>query len=630
MPYVSRENHRKRGDEMNTSGDVGRLTGAAAESVSDLVASLFDGDPGVRRRAAASLAALADDNVMDALIPLWGCDQACVRNLAVEIMGRIGPKAVPKLTGLLTHKDKEIRKFAVDALKGVGETEAEDPLIRALADEDVNVAAAAAEALSVVGTARAVPFLAAALQGHTWLACAALKALGEIGGDEALLAVLSMEAPPDEMTLFCKIGALERIGSPKALPYLLSVLEGASPQMTPHLIQAVVPILGRADSADVEAAKAAFPPERVRGLLGHPHRGVVRNAIVLLGLYRDRDAAQDIARMYKSGGQDLFQEIETALRSIGPVESDALLRILEDPMESEAVKISVVRLLGKLGDEAAANALERVLHGGTLEIKRTAISALALLKGAGALGVFHRALSDEDEEMRALAVEMLERVKDPSSVPFLLALGEDASPVVRSSAATTLRKFDLSGFLPEIRETLEGPSTDRLVFGLNLLEGRVAAQFADRIEALVSHVEPRVRSAALEALARSGKGSIAELGPRLLGDESPRVRRAAIRVLEYLSENIAGPLLLQVAATDADDWNRYEAVRSLAQRKSVALLSEALRALESPSDLIRSALLDAIGELGDASFRGYAERFADADDPQVRDAARDALEKLNQ
>ena len=75
-----------------------------------------------------------------------------------------------------------------------------------------SVAASAAEALGTAGTPRAVSYLVECLSGEPWLRCAAFRSLGEIGGEEALDAILSLGPREEGTVLFCAITVSSCLG----------------------------------------------------------------------------------------------------------------------------------------------------------------------------------------------------------------------------------------------------------------------------------------------------------------------------------------------------------------------------------------------------------------------------------
>lgn len=113
-------------------------------------------------------------------------DDADTRNAAMEVYKALGTRGFDSLEKLLRDPDQEVRLFAVNILCEIADRDASPLLEKAIQDPDVNVRVAAAEAMGKTGEGSAVPVLAGVLDDQPWVAMAAVNALGEIGGEDAL------------------------------------------------------------------------------------------------------------------------------------------------------------------------------------------------------------------------------------------------------------------------------------------------------------------------------------------------------------------------------------------------------------------------------------------------------------
>jgi HEAT repeat protein len=400
-----------------------------------LVERLADSSPSVVHAAATALQKRCSPETVAALVEALSCDDATIRNQAAALLGKIGTAAAGKVVELLRHHNKEIRKFAIDILRTIRSRDTEDHIINALRDDDVNVAAAAAECLGHWRTAKAAPFLAECLHGHTWVKCAALQALGDIGGKEALDAIISSPPQEDPLILFCAITALEKIGDARGVAYILDSLQRAGSVVESMALQALAGIMKKSGDDHVEEVKAKLPPEKVRRALQSDNRDLVRSAIRLLGLYKDRESVPLLIQLYRIDNQDLLPDIEDALVAIQPDDYSALLKKLTDPMESEALKKSAVTLLVRLGGESALALLQEwfwdVPEETQCEIIRQWQSGMHL----NALETLHKALQKSGPNTKEKVIECLASFADPSSISHLFLAVEDHSDVVRQKAA---------------------------------------------------------------------------------------------------------------------------------------------------------------------------------------------------
>lgn len=129
------------------------LTLPAVEAVPRLIDGLGDPSWRVRKSAVERLVSCSDsERVVEALIgALSDGENPGRRNAAVEALVHCGSSVVPALVATLESPDVDVRKLAVDAIAGIGDAAARDPLLGVLGDPDPNVRAAAADALGVIG-----------------------------------------------------------------------------------------------------------------------------------------------------------------------------------------------------------------------------------------------------------------------------------------------------------------------------------------------------------------------------------------------------------------------------------------------------------------------------------------------
>lgn len=200
--------------KLESKGDVGAL-----------VEALQGQDPRRSREAAAALGRLGDPAAELALIT--ALQDPALRDVAAEALVAMGPQVVEMLVMALRQahpdvrdasQDPNVRVLMAGILGRVGDQRAAEPLISAL-DDVPEVGLAATEALGRLKDQRAVDPLArvTARFGVT-----AVTALGELGGEQATVAVVDWVMPdgpegqvrsdPDEAAV--AIRALGRLGPP--------------------------------------------------------------------------------------------------------------------------------------------------------------------------------------------------------------------------------------------------------------------------------------------------------------------------------------------------------------------------------------------------------------------------------
>lgn len=119
-----------------------------------------ESDAGVRYALFTSLTTLADAASVDALLPLLRSEDAGLRNGAIEALAEMPQAVAPRVQALLHDADPDVRIFAVNLLADLRHPQVPDWLAQVLAeDSQVNVVAAAIEALAEAGSPRHVAAL---------------------------------------------------------------------------------------------------------------------------------------------------------------------------------------------------------------------------------------------------------------------------------------------------------------------------------------------------------------------------------------------------------------------------------------------------------------------------------------
>ena len=599
-------------------------------SISLLKELVCDDDPDVVHAASRSIRKIGARAATQPLVDLLRSDNARHRNRAAILIACLGPDALPQVANLLVDPDGDIRKFGVDIIRDMALPESENILVKALYDDSVNVAVAAAESLGKVGGPGAVPYLAECLQKAPWLKCAAMKALARIGGDEALSAILKTSLDEESIVLFSAVSALGTMGDARGIDFLLRLLDCGLSMLEPAVAQALASILKNADGKKLERVREKLSAERIAGLLDHGNSEVVRSAVALLGRLGDESNVPGLARLFRADNAHLFEELEKALLAIDPSDVSPVASILSDDREPETVKIAAIRLLGKTKRSEAFEALAVFLEACAEELKPYVLQAMAETQDPRGVSYFHRMLRSGGESVCLAAVEALQRHASPESIPHLTALAQGPSSPVRKAAAASLKKYGGIEKHAPVLDMLRSESPDTVAFALDMLDASSALLFRDEITRLCASPEGRIRRRAVKKTALlKDPASYAEVR-RALSDQDELVRLAAIRGLAHFPGPDTQEILVQTACGDPKDWNRYEALEVLNASENIENMGPVLSLLQSGSALVKTAALDILGKHGNREHLEMLEPYADSPSELVKDAAFEAMERMSE
>jgi len=539
----------------------------AAECVPRLVECL--GDPGwrVRKAAVGRLVACAEtDQVVAALsLALADGENPGRRNAAVEALVELGEPAVPRLLETLGSDDVDVRKFAVDALAGIGSAATRDALVARLGDPDPNVRAAAADALGVVGGEAAVWALhQAAVDGdEDRLVCfSALRALSRL---EAPLAAADLAPALDDPTLRpAAFSLLGRRDDDEALDRLLKGLGSGSRAAREAAMEAVLRLL-----SVVDGERARDVSERVRE--------TVHASTDLLEAVRDRIDDADLTTRL------------VLVQFLGLVGSEACVLPVLRAGRDEAIREVALATLEHLG-EVAESALDASWGGLDPELRCEACVLLGRIPGPRGAARLRASLDDEDAELRTAAARALGSRREAAAIPDL---------VRRLEACAASDDFDAAEEVDAVVDALVlMASTERPVeAGANA--SRIIELLADRLEG----APDPVRLSIARVLGRIGRPDDVDLVVHLQKDASSAVRRAAVEALSRLETGSASEPL-RLALADESPQVRVAAAAALGASRSAGAIDDLRRLLHDEDERVRSAAVRAIGALSQGAGDG--------------------------
>ncbi|MGQ9708604.1 MAG: HEAT repeat domain-containing protein [bacterium] len=498
----------------------------------ELIANLQHPDPDVRRAIIERLRMLDTQLAAGALVFLLSDPEPDIRARVSAILSSIGKPAIvpvvryledwkgpldtgiPELLGelyasegidfLLKHLNEDqpaVRAAIARALGKIGTEKAVPGLLELLRDTAPEVQIAAAEALGTIGSAQAVNPLLDELNDHNpAVRKSAAEALGKIRDKStaSILARLVSEDPSPEVRATAE-RALQEI-SDRSVQYLLQSLTAESPNERSEALNRLL-----------ASGHTAIPP--LIRLLGHPDPHIRSLAAEVLGILGE------------------------------PAALDALSILISD--REGAVRLAVVRALGKIHHIRAAEKLSQALLDSDPKVAGMAANSLTML-GELAIEPVFSILGHHSAEFRARAIDVLGHLRHRGACERLINGLTDSSSWVRIVSAQALGEIGAQQAVPALINSLDDPN---------------------RI----------VRAMAAEALGKicDYRASIKLL--ELVEDESELVRTNVLRALGMIGNPAAIPFLLK-AIDDPETEVRIAAIEGLAQLRAKTAV-ERLRAI---------------------------------------------------
>jgi HEAT repeat protein len=592
------------------------LDAAAAGAMEALVAGLHDESWRVRRAAAEGLTRVPErEAVVTRLISVLAeRDETGARNAAAEALSGMGAVAVGPLVRMLSHADPDQRKFAADILGQLGRGEAEDALVTAmLEDVDLNVRAAASEALGRVGGKVAARALERTLYDpEPLLQLSSLESLAALRHPPPLPEVVRLLSNPTlkrsayrvlglipqvaATELVCRgLGAESRSTREAALVALGTQAGLAEASLRPEMDAAVRLALKRLPAAS----------EWVTDALESDDLELRAGALVAAAALKEPQLAPLVAEVAQE--ERLVPEVMRTLSHFGPEVGRVLLESLG--RLSLPAREAAGQVLVEMVDASYVPELVQMLDWGEQDLRWVAVEALGRTRSLEALAPLSRLLDASDVSglaVRAL-VALAGSFPKPVAEALEAAVGRGADPAV----LIALVRVGGTAVLPLVRRSAHEGSAPMRATAVEVLAAVDPAGGLELARVTLEDEAPQVRAAAVRVVGQVGDASMAGALKRALGDESLEVRLSA---LDAVGECGAVQLTadLEALVLHPDETVAFRAVQALSRLG--ALRDEVLRRAVTHADheVVKAALLAgaastegvslAVGLLGHAAW----------------------------
>jgi len=596
-----------------------------------LLAALGDPDPQTHEAIIRALAAQTLPERVARLVTILRGDAPIRRNAALSSLIEIGASQPDALTAALRHPSTEVRLHVAEVLGDLRHPATAAALIERLADEQEfpNVRHAAAQALGKIGDQAAMPALVqAAERADFWVRYSAVEALGRLGDTRAVPPLLIL-LRQDAWMRPAIVQALGNIGAVEAVPDLAGALDDPNDTVRAAAVEALLKIVvepetGGGLALETQAEiRGHIPVEPLRRELVAHGLPSSAYAAYLLGWLAAPEALPDLVEALGHADDTLRHAAVEAVLRYGAEAIPALEAALKH--SQPLVRENAVELLGMQSDERVVPELLEHLSDPSLAVRQAIVRSLGSLGGEAAYHGLLLALTQVDTRDTALGV--IGQLHDPALVTYLQQYLHDDPGAARAAAQALALLGDeaavsiLLNATRQPEEAVRQPAAEAL--------GRVRSNRA--VAVLIEALGDRdwlVRQKAVEALGNIPDGRAVTALLPLTQEPEWRVRRALVNALAQVGDSRVYEPLRSLAA-DANRWVR-RAVMDLAAEVDDPRIVELLVAGLSDGDAsVRAAALAALGRRRDPSAAPAVAEMLTDPQPLVRLAAVRAVALLD-
>jgi eukaryotic-like serine/threonine-protein kinase len=219
------------------------------ETVKYLVDVLKDENEYARRAAVEVLNVVGTSKSVKYLLEVIADSDWWVRTRAADALGKIGgPRVVDAVLTLIKDENQDIRRAAIEILNQTKDERAVAQLIEATRDKDWWVSERAVDALAEIGSSKALPRFIDMLQGEAKSLPTVIRAIGKIGDQKSLEALLPMLSRPENEIKVEAISALAKLADERRADTIRVRLQAVSTTADGTLSQAVARAIQELDN----------------------------------------------------------------------------------------------------------------------------------------------------------------------------------------------------------------------------------------------------------------------------------------------------------------------------------------------------------------------------------------------
>lgn len=530
---------------------------------------LRNDDVEVRRDAVNSLRGKADETCINVLLKAVGDANWRVRKTATDILLEEYPVET-YIKGLiqLLYLDDNVgaRNSAIEALVKLNK-KSTPFLIEAFNTPNRDVRKFIIDVLGEFEDSRSLPLMLKAVKDEDEnVRATAVEHLGRIGEPTVVDALIEILESDDLWTAYPAADALGRIGDRKAIPSLINALE---------------------------KKKLRGPAIRALGLLGEP--GTLKNIIPFIedpSKSIQEETLRSIERFYHKGVDE-----ESITGEIKRLLGNRVLDILITHVWSKnpEVRISAILLLGLMKDERAYNPLLEISEEEdfTEDVKR-ALTFIGKDNPESLLQLFET----DNSYQRRFICEVAGEIASPVYYDILKKLLKDKDGHVRSLAAIALSKLGNPRAIEPIKRLLIDPYEDVQEAAVDALSNFKSNLSVTELIDMLDDAKPALRKNAALLLGEIGATEAVSALGFTLKDDSVRVRKAVVKALSLLKTEDS-IRYLTVALTDEEPEIRVMSVLSLGSIGGKGIFEILCLLMSDSDDSVRVATSKALGMLKD-------------------------------
>lgn len=603
----------------------------AEQEVGSLIKDLMEEKERHRQeRLAQKIGQIKEESTAQLVADLLYSADGFIRNTAIEILVALEEKALAVLKEKLSDRDRNIRKFALDALKHIRGNQSCEIALTALEDGDENVVEAALEVIAHQRYKAAEVKLLGLLEKtrSVWILDELIRTFASIGAEASLGAIegkiQSLDAKDIEKSLLVNtyVSALGSLGSSQDLEEILRKY-GRDPRIDPaNLVTALCKLTLKAEPPKLseETLKELEGIFQAHWDYGDFQQIPYINAFVTLQLDFFLDKLEAIYQCHKN--QEFFAEtLYDLIQKLQKFSEGFVTRMLKS--EEPELALMGLKLIYEKQLQGYHPLVEQFCNSKDRNLSMMAIRIITNLEGYRNVGLL-QGLTEWNEATDEACVEQI-HLTEGQAMESLLEKLEHPRQKVRKAAARKLlnqpQDVDLKALEKIVRchPGVEGMEALEVLFKR---DPRVGWPY---ITARMDALEEGVRAALIDIVAWAEENPFYGFMATMVNDPSPRVRRRAIKVLSNKGDEQSLSLLKILYKNEDDAINRMEIISNLHRFSPTHVLEMIEDAALSSDPFARIGAAHALGFFNDRKAGSVLQKMLEDQEEALREAAKEAM-----
>ncbi len=554
-----------------------------------------------------------------------------IRNIAIEILITLDEKSIPVLKEKVTDKDRNIRKFALDAIKDITGKQSCEIALSALDDPDENVVQAALEVIAAQSYNEASDKLLDMFhKTHSiWIINALLRTFEclDLKGYSPIVSkkLFSLNATEIEMNILMNtyVRALGTIGSYDDIELIIDEYSKEFSIDDSNLIFGLCSLIVNKRIYSLPENIALKLEEIIEDKWDYKDSRVLfisMTAFIQLRIYRFLHNLKEIYDFYK-GEEFITEKLFDLLISMKEI-PDFIVKDMLDSGVPELVVMGLELVLNrKLQD--SVDTVQPLCISGDKKISEMAIRVMEEFSITKASELILK--PDAPGEKSSINASENSSEILSSDIDNLFLRLEHQNKKVRASAVQILVQIPDKVNTELLEDFISRTSEEESMEALEVLFRINSDKGQKHLYSRMDSMNENVRTGLIDIMEYSPHNDFYKYMITMVNDPSPKVRRRTIKALSKIVDERSLQLLTELYNNEYDELNKMEIVSNIYKFNSDSALKMLMHAANSSSIPTRIAAARSLGFFDNINAKHTLQNMLNDQIAEVREAAAEAI-----